>query len=209
MELIRISESKLKIMLTPTDMSHFELDNESFGENCAKTRKAFRHLMDEIKRQIGFEADDSHVSVQYFPSREGGGEMFVTNLPTTAILPSKEETALIKPGNASFPVTAKSVGAFCKECAYRFEVLEDLLRVCKRLFTIGYIGESSAFRDEKKQYYLLLTVLCATPFSIPDELGFITEYSVWENPSLLKLYLLEHGSSISLRNAVEQLASLV
>lgn len=209
MELIRISESKLKIMLTPTDMSHFELDNESFGENRAKTRKAFRHLMDEIKRQIGFEADDRHLSVQYFPSREGGGEMFVTNLPTTAILPSKEEPALIKPGNASFPISAKSVGAFCKDCAYRFEALEDLLHVCKRLFTIGYIGESSAFRDEKKQYYLLLTILCATPFSIPDELGFVTEYGVWENPSLLKLYLLEHGRLLCTPDAVERLSPLV
>ena len=209
MELIRISESKLKIMLTPTDMCHFDLDNDSLGEDSAKMRQAFRHLMDEVKRQTGFDADDRHISIQYFPSREGGCEMFVTNLPISpTISNSKENNAFPKPMTSLFPTPAKPRGSFRKDCAYRFEDLSHLLRVCKRLHDIGYIGESSAFRDEKKQYYLLLTVLCSSPFSMPDELGFVLEYGYWENPSLLKLYIREHGSVISAPNAVGTLAIL-
>jgi negative regulator of genetic competence, sporulation and motility len=73
---------------------------------------------------------------------------------------------------------------------------------------MGYVGESSAFRDEKKQYYLILTVLCASPFSMPDELGFVPEYGYWENPSFLKQYVKEHGQLLCSPNAVEQLAGL-
>ena len=209
MELIRISDSKLKIMLTPTDMCHFELCNDNLGTDSIKTRKAFRHLMDEVKKQTGFEADDRHVSIQYFPSREGGCEMFVTNHPDRSpVMCAKEEKSLAKSTNALFPSPQKAGGVFRKDCAYRFDDLNHLLQVCNRLWTIGYIGESSAFRDEKKQYYLILTVLCASPFSMPDELGFVPEYGYWENPSFLKPYIREHGQLLCAPNAVEQLASL-
>ena len=211
MELIRISDSKLKIMLTPTDMCHFELNNDSLGDDTAKMRQAFRLLMDEVKKQTGFDADDRHISIQYFPSREGGCEMFVTNLPLTSpITNTKEEKALVKQGNSLSLSLApqKPSGSFRKDCAYRFDDLNHLLRVCKRLHEIGYISESSAFRDEKKQYYLILTVLCSSPFSMPEELGFILEYGYWENPSLLKLYIREHGQVISSPDAVSELAQL-
>ncbi len=206
MELIRISDSKLKIMLTPTDMCHFELNNDSFGEDSAKMRLAFRHLMEEIKKQTGFDADDNHVSIQYFPSREGGCEMFVTNLPP--ITDGKEERALTKQ-NTSLPTPQKYSGSFRKDCAYRFEDLNHLLLVCKRLREIGYIGDSAAFRDEKKQYYLFLTLLSSSPFSMPEEFHFVLEYGFWENAAMLKLYIREHGSVISAPDAVHKLSLLV
>ena len=206
MELIRISDSKLKIMLTPTDMCHFELNTDSFGDDSTKMRQAFRHLMDEIKKQTGFTADDSHISIQYFPSREGGCEMFVTNLPP--ITDGKEERAQAKQ-NAALPSPQRYSGSFRRDCAYRFEDLNHLLLVCKRLREIGYIGESSAFRDEKKQYYLFLTLLCSTPFSMPEEFNFVLEYGYWENPSMLKLYIREHGSIICSPDAVGKLSLLV
>lgn len=209
MELIRISDSKLKIMLTPSDMCHFELCNDSLGDDSLKMRKAFRLLMDEVKKQSGFDADDRHISIQYFPSREGGCEMFVTNLPESPpVMSAKEEKALTKPAGARFPVSSKSGGGFRKDCAYRFDDLNHLLRVCKRLWKMGYVGESSAFRDEKKQYYLILTVLCSSPFSMPEELSFVLEYGYWENPSFLRLYIKEHGCLLCSPDAVEQLARL-
>jgi negative regulator of genetic competence, sporulation and motility len=80
MELIRISDHKLKIMLTPLDMCHFELNAETFGEDSEKLHGAFRLLLEEIRKQTDFEGDDNHLSVQYFPSREGGCEMFISHL---------------------------------------------------------------------------------------------------------------------------------
>ena len=70
MELIRISNSKLKIMLTPMDMRQFELSTDNFYDDSEKMHHSFRLLLDEVKRQSGFDADDHRISVQYFPSRE-------------------------------------------------------------------------------------------------------------------------------------------
>ena len=211
MELIRISNRKLKIMLTPTDMCHFELNADSFGEDSAQMHRAFRLLLEEIRKQSGFDADDSRISVQYFPSREGGCEMFISNLQNedaerdtpslTASLPPTEKTSMqLRP-------IKKYSGSFRKDCAYRFDALSYLLKTCKRLFEIDYICDSFAYRDEKGVYFLLLSVLTASPFSTPEELDFIVEYGTVENAAHLRLYIREHASLISDR-AIAQLSAL-
>ncbi len=219
MELIRISSSKLKIMLTPTDMCHFELTNDCIGDDSEKMRRAFRHLMTEIKKQTDFDADDNHISIQYFPSREGGCEMFITHLPALPAAakdeaPEDSNTRTETRGRSahlrapSGALSKRGIHAFRRDLAYRFDRVEDLLAVCRRLFDLDYIGESQAFRDERKQYYLLLALLCPSPFSLPEELGFITEYGSLENAAFLKLYLTEHGRILCATNAVHRLSSL-
>ncbi|MBQ9773300.1 MAG: adaptor protein MecA [Clostridia bacterium] len=204
MELIRISDRKLKIMLTPTDMRHFELNPDTFCEDSVGMHRSFRHLLEEVKRQTGFEADDHQISVQYFPSREGGCEMFISRMPAVC-----ESGCLSQPPTQSLQLRQKNVrNTFHRECAYRFSSLSDLLAVCHRLSEIGYIGSNSAYTDAAERYYLLLTVLAESPFTIPEELQFLSEYGTIENSSLLKIYLAEHGQILCSENAVYQLGVL-
>jgi negative regulator of genetic competence, sporulation and motility len=206
MELIRISDRKLKIMLTPTDMRHFEFNIDTFGEDSAQMHHSFRLLLDEIKQKIGFEADDNRLSVQYFPSREGGCEMFISHLPLHTDGEDEEEHISCVKLRGRLPPAKR--GTFHRECAYRFPSLSALLAVCGRLCSIGYIGASSAHRDESGCYYLLVSIFSATPFSTPEELSFIIEYGQIENTNLLKLYLREHGTTVCAENAVHQLGQL-
>ncbi len=206
MELIRISDQKLKIMLTAADMCHFELNADSFGKNAQKTRHTFRLLFEEIKKQTDFDADEHHISVQYFPSREGGCEMFISQLqelpaPRCAKAHTEERALAVR----SNP---RGSGSFRRHCAYRFDEINHLLSVCRRLRDIGYIGESVAYRDEKGVYFLLITLQSTSPFANPDEWSFILEYGSIENATLLKLYISEHGSTICPSAAVETLAEL-
>jgi len=213
MELIRISDKKMKIMLTPTDMCHFDLNADSFGEDSAKMHRAFRRLLNEIRLKTGFEADKGHLSVQYFPSREGGCEMFISNLPgeegdlepidsgSSALVSLPGEGLQIRPFR-------KHGGSFKKDCAYRFGKLPHLLQACRRLSGIGIISESTAYKDEKNVYFLFLSVLSTSPFSTPEELDFIVEYGSIENASLLRLYIREHATILCPTKAVEHLSAL-
>ena len=207
MELIRISDRKLKIMLTPTDMCHFELDPNGFSDDGAQMHRAFRHLMGEIRRCTDFDPDEGSLSVQFFPSREGGCEMFVCNLD------DGEST----PGRAALPSPAPRTGVrqyrrghadFHRECAYRFSALPHLLSVCRRLFGVGCVLESSAFRDERGEYLLFLTVCTSSPFATPEEIEFVVEYGTIENAAALRLYILEHAAQICESDAVGTLARL-
>lgn len=209
MELIRISDRKLKIMLTPKDMRHFELNADTLGEDSAETHRAFRLLLEEIKQQTGFEADDNHLTIQYFPSREGGCEMFISHLPSVKDAPLKEPPATDRKERSVQLHPTELHNTFRKECAYRFERLDLLLNVCQRLVKIGCRENSSAFCDDFGQWYLVMNVSTDSPFAIPKALGFIVEYGQTENPAFLKLYIREHGKLICRDNAIRQLARLI
>jgi negative regulator of genetic competence, sporulation and motility len=197
MELIRISDSKLKIMLTPMDMRQFELSTDNFYDDSEKMHRSFRLLLDEVRRQSGFEADDHRISVQYFPSREGGCEMFISNLSGER----DRGTCALTPAQEIKPVT-RTRGSFCRSFAYRFEGLDELLSVCRRLLPMDYITASSAYRDDTGRYYLILNTYAASPFAMPEELYFVVEYGSIENAAQLRLYLSEHGAVVCSEDAV-------
>jgi len=207
MELIRISNHKLKIMLTPTDMRHFDLNAATFGEDRVQMHRAFRLLLAEIRRQTDFDADDNSISVQYFPSREGGCEMFISQL--SPVEKTEETSGSELPHSHEKPSRKRaSAESYLRECAYCFVNMHDLLSVCHRLSSLGYDGESHAFRDDDGRYYLFLSVRAQSPFAIPDELSFLVEYGSIECPGFQKSYLSEHGHSIASKNAVHQLGAL-
>lgn len=203
MELIRISNSKLKIMLTPMDMRQFELSNDNFYDDSEKMHRSFRLLLDEVKRQSGFEADDHRISVQYFPSREGGCEMFISNLSG-----DKENGSCALTPAPEMQPAPRTRGSFSRSFAYRFEGLDELLSVCRRLLPMDYINASSAWQDDTGQYYLFLNTFSTSPFATPEELYFVVEYGTIENASQLRLYLAEHGTVICAENAISTLGGI-
>ena len=202
MELIRISEGKLKIMLTPTDMHQFELSTDNFCNSSEQMHRSFRLLLDEVKRQSGFEADDHSISVQYFPSREGGCEMFISNLSGD----KNQSSCALTPAQGMQPST-RSRGSFCRSFAYRFDGMGELLSVCRRLLPMDYISASSAWRDDAGRYYLFLSTYASSPFATPEELYFVVEYGHVENAAQLRLYLAEHGITVCAEDAVGTLGA--
>ncbi len=203
MELIRISEGKLKIMLTPTDMRQFELNTDNFYDDSEQMHRSFRLLLDEVRRRSGFEADDHRISVQYFPSREGGCEMFISNLSGD----KERVTCALTPAQGMQPAT-RTRGSFCRSFAYRFEGLDELLSVCRRLLPMDYISASSAWRDDAGRYYLFINTFASSPFATPEELYFVVEYGHLENAAQLRLYLAEHGAVVCAEDAVSTLGAI-
>ena len=208
MELIKITDQKLKIMLTPSDMTQYELEPKIIEAFNAQTSSAFRAFWNEVRRQYHLDFDDSHLSVQYFPSRGGGCEMFVCSMQSPASDDKERKKRGTLTGNAILPVEKTKSGRFLRETAYRFDSLSHLLAACHRLKSIGYIGESTAYRDGVSAYYLLLKLLSASPFSLPEEISFLSEYGRPENAHVLRLYFREHGSVIRSPDAVDVLAEL-
>ena len=107
MELIRISAGKLKVMLTPEDVERFHLDPAS--ETPMGLHDSFRSLLCEIERKSGFDAGAKELSIQYFPSREGGCEMFISHLSETEEKKSKNTS-----------LATKETTGFHKEYAFHF-----------------------------------------------------------------------------------------
>lgn len=87
MEWIVINESKLKIMLSAPDMRHYELSTERMDAADEDTRRAFRHIFDDARAEIGFDTTGERLFVQLYTSKEGGCEIFVTKLGEPSAVP--------------------------------------------------------------------------------------------------------------------------
>ncbi len=207
MELIKISDQRLKIMLTPLDLTEYDLNEEQLDNGHAFSQSSFRRLLSDVRSRLDFAFEGHRLSVQYFPSRMGGGEMFLCSLPEEMTEPSDSPSN--QQENARTTEFQKPIPcSFVRDSAYRFEELDALLAACHRLRRVGYIGESEAFRDDARRYYLLIRTPSPSPFTLPPELEFLCEYGQVENPALLRLYFREHGAVVCAPNAVEKLAGL-
>lgn len=170
MELIVISENKLKVMLTADDMRHYNLDCDTMDSDSGPTRRAFRCILDDARAQTGFDAGKDKIFVQLYPGKSGGCEMFVTKLGTKrkdgeipTAPPPKRETAT-------------------KEYAYVFSALSHLLLASRRLRG-NFSGTARAFTDRTgREYFLVLS----------EDAPILTEYEGRRCKSREIPYILEY-----------------
>ncbi len=153
MELIRINSNKLKIMLTSLDMKNYALDAKSISCETEETRRAFRNILHDAGVGSGFEEGQEKIYVQYYPSREGGCEMFVTRLG------DHTTDDACTPGQ----LTSKEKESAAQALVYRFERLSSLLQACRHLLHAEKkAGErrfySCAHRDGDERFYLTITL---------------------------------------------------
>ena len=179
MELILISKSKLKIMLSADDMKTYNIECD--GESAF--RRGFRPVLEKARRDCGFETEGGRLLVQVFPSRTGGCEMFITR-----VSPEKDVSAVHKKDRCT--VIFRSAGA--------------LVSACGLLWERGYCGESSAFSFESGTCALMIDE--PDPSAELSVWAAVEEYGEKRMDKELVAYLKEHGRPIIMGNAVERLA---
>ena len=169
MELILISESKLKVMLTADDMRHYNLDCETIDYDTAPSRRAFRHILDDARAQTGFDTGKDKIFVQLYPGKSGGCEMFVTKLGGAA-----DETKSPAPPRKTEPAH--------QEHAYVFPHLSGLLMASHRLQGT-FTGTARAFVDrDRREFFLILS----------EDFPFLTEYEGRKCKAREIPYILEY-----------------
>ncbi len=190
MELILIDENKLKIMLSDTDMTDYSLDVDSLDYENTETRDIFWSILDRARAETGFDAQRGRVLIQLYPSRRGGCEMYVTRL-NMDIERRKKDT---------------SVSGGKRECGYRFDNLDDICAVCRRLAGLGYEDESDAFYHDGR-YYLFIREPEENAYIPLSDHSFIREYGKNVGVKHARMSLCERGAHIFPEKAVEALSS--
>ncbi len=198
MEWIRISNNKLKIMLTREDAARYALCPDTADYADTLTRRAFKAILTDVKHETGFDAADDKVYIQMYPSREGGCELFVTKMGIEVVAKHNPATYKAQKGTPQRP--RRSL-AFC------FESMTRLIAVCRRLNATHYAGESRAWLDDCHRYWLFLSEE-GDPLSAREDYAFVAEYGEMESKEAAEMMLPEHGKEVCETHAVETLGSL-
>ncbi len=206
MELIRIDEEKLKIILSHEDLAEFEIDESELDYANTETKRMFWELLRRAKLSTGFDTDGHRVLVQLYPSREGGCELFVTRLGFLCQHCDFENYEEDDDVNLTKLSRRSLYGE--NPCAFGFDTLEPLLCVCRQLRLRGYDEKSDVYRAENGRYYLFLEDLSPTHSFSVDETSFLHEYGTSEPIDLLLTHLCEHGTPVCLGDAVPRLSVL-
>ncbi|MBO5790328.1 MAG: adaptor protein MecA [Clostridia bacterium] len=194
MELIVIDESKVKVMLSATDMQHFELDVSDMDYENRHTRSALKAILEAVRIKSGLDVTGEKMLVQVYPSKGGGCEMFISRLsPPSA--------------SGALPRTLTLLSA--KNTVFRFRVFEHLLAVCRALDTSGYSLESAAYRGSDGMWYLQLQEnRQSSEKSASGALSFVQEYAEHVGGGVALAYVKEHCKCVIEKEAVKILASL-
>ena len=185
MELILISDSKLKIMLSPDDMKDFDLDCDSVDYSKTETRRAFWSILDEAKHRTGFDAASQRIYIQLYPCRQGGCEMYITKIGSSK-------------GSEIFQSEQNYL-------AYIFDSLDLMIRVCRQLESLELYASADAFSDDSGHFLLLLSTRSEQD---TKNLSFVKEFGEVFDLDGIEPYISEHCSRICSGNAVFKLASL-
>ena len=228
MELIVISESKLKIMLTAPDMRHYELSPEGAESGDEGTRRAFRHIFDDARAEIGFDTEGERLLVQLYTSREGGCEIFVTklgpseNIPITSedLWEEEAERALLSrilqtddepPDNEPIrPILPMSSYIKTRKIAVIVDTLDDLLALCRRL-SVGGVSGGEAYVEKLpngERFYLCVDVPTTSRLRLPSKLSCLHEYGQLLDSSDAILYLSEHADPLCAVEAIRILGEI-
>lgn len=196
MELLFISDSKLKVMLTEEDMRKYDLNAEKANYDNTETRRAFWEILDEAKHRTGFDAASDKVLIQLYPSRDGGCELFVTKL---GLVPSIAEKTIAKSNRVTMLAARRGV--------YAFGTLTDLLLASRAVEKIPSVKESDAYFSDDGRYYLLVEERGGKNEGT-DGTSRLSEFGE-SLPTTLADYIREHGICLVEKNAIACLSALV
>ena len=196
LDVLKISESKLKIMLSRADMKKYKLDIENVDYNDIKTRNKVWEILDYVKKQHGFNHEGEKLLIQFYPSKDGGAELFVTKLEN---LSHKNERSISRANNVTMLDTKRTM--------YSFGCFDDLVRASKIIKESKCIKGSELFYDGNEGYYLEIIERGASRYGSICDFAILLEFSS-AVPKELYPYINEHCSKLTRGNAVEQLARL-
>ena len=177
MELILISNSKLKIMLSAEDMKKYNIECD--GESAL--RRGFKPVLEMAHNDCGFDIESGRLLVQVFPSRGGGCEMFVTRVALSSGIKENDASVCI------------------------FDTIQSMIALCLILHTRGLGKNSGAYALPEGAFALILPEFDRDE-RLPLEAAVINEFGCRRDCEKIEGYIKEHARAIFAENAVQRLS---
>ncbi len=194
MELIVISDTRMKIMLSREDMQGYNIDISALDAENEASRQKLSYILDDASKNAGIKSLGRGAFVRVFASCDGGCEMFVTRFSELSDKEDSEEGYCVNMSNEKNTVKRRFV--------YCFFSMRELLCACRALFMRGYRERSDLYKSETgESFYLVL-------YEGEGDISVVLEYAepVFFGGALV--YISEHSIPVIENEAVQTLSAL-
>ncbi len=77
MEILQIAPGRLKVTLSAQDLLEYRIDCDGLDYDSPASREAFEGILAVVKAKTDFETEGGRLYVQFYPSKDGGCELFL------------------------------------------------------------------------------------------------------------------------------------
>ena len=194
MQIEKINENKIRIILNIQDLQEKNIDLHSFMSDSIESQDLFCDVLKLAEKEIGFITNDYKLLVEALAIPEGN---FI--LTITRILPDNIKKNL--------KVKRKNLNSFTNLSIYSFNTFDEYLEFCTalnsdKLHTYAFIKKSILYLYNSK-FYLCLYVNSEDIFSFKQIHFLIIEFGIHINNSeLFERKLKEYGKIVFKKNAI-------
>ena len=190
-----IGDSKLKIVMSYTDMAKYKIDAVNSDCTDPLCRRAVWSIMDVAREKVGFDPAGDKILVQFYPIKDAGCEVFVTKL------------GILSGSSAKIVSRSDKVALLSREkTLYKFDSIDDLILAAKAVMKCSKSPpRADVYKGYPESYYLFI-----------EEYGKGGETSEFPSlsefgkslPTDLFVYVLEHGELIVSDDGIERMSKL-
>lgn len=202
MRIERMSENKIKVIVSGDDIRMWNVDLKNFTDNTPEAQDMFSFALKQAEQDVDFRVGQSQLMVETMPSGDDGFVLMISRLESEKELAE----ALIRAGKhvrqAEFKVRRKHRLAPLLRI-YRFDDFEVLCQGISEIHEI-FMGSSRLTKYQGSFYLELLPIDTFGFFEIENILSEFSEKI--KKPVVLQGVLNEHGQPMIECEAVQTLA---
>ena len=204
MKFEKLSDNKIRIILTMQDLTEKNIDFHSFMSNSIETQNILIDMLEEAKKETGFDPEDFNLKIEALAMADTNFVFTITKVcPDFAV---DEKTPKKK-----FTIKKKSLTpSSTTQVVYLFNAFDDFcnfLLFLKRSHFTAYINDladSILLYYYKGNYYLLISYINTEVASDIKFYANITEFAKYiTNSKSFASKLIECGTLIMKNNALE------
>lgn len=202
MKFEKLSDNKIRIILTIQDLAEKNIDFQAFMSNNIESQDILLDMLEEAKKETGFDAENSNLKIEALALADTN---FVFTI--TKITPEADKNKVLK---RKIMIKRKCMNPSTTQAIYIFHSFEDFCSLLKFLSQRNLMMYSNAIADNielysyKNNYYLLMNDIHSV---VIDKIKFytcITEFArCITNSKVFASKLKECGTLVMKNNALE------
>ena len=198
MKFEKLSENKIKIILTTQDLAEKDIDLHTFMSNSIESQDLFMDMLEEAENKVGFQLDDCKIRVEALTMANGEFALTVTKVvPETRNIHKK------------ISVKRKNIKHDYRYAIYKFYTLDDFnnfieLLKCRNLVDCYTIAEKIDLYIYKNEYYIVFENINTEHPDIVKFNSAIIEFAQFvSNSNIFISKLNESGENFIQNNAIK------